>query len=618
MSAKTAQYYKNQSVEDVENLEKDLDTLLDDLNTSKVLEQPLTHKMLTLTKRLQFIENTAQFLEEITQNLRDFDSFFEWQKPWLTLSEKSKRLVAALAKVKPSDWQIAFESWYFYHVLTANYDIDIPQNNERFDKVAQFTAKLRLVMTSQIAAHWNARKATAIKAVRTIDRDIWNIFFSAKGQQLAKDKHLSELLKNGLKTLTEMYPVLLMTPSVANALLEGHDRVFNLMLFENSQNLQIVDNQHLLQHTDRAIMLAERSAIDGLTEGSLISFAKQQKAAEAQLTRILRPAPSAVAMLNEAAFYPNSIFEAQQFAIKNSVNFVQVSGGRFDESRRTNEAEIAEVIRILKDVEEVPQKRVFPRVGIITQTVEQRNLIGSQLLTIVQKNLHAWERIQQMQQSGTLSIFHISELQGQRFDLVVMSGTFSDIESLELSATELRSAFNCFTQKLWWITSFSNDTLKETSTHTTNNVKTLLANILLLLQQSEATDTPQYYEQLTRLRTRYAPFSLPKVSAFCDELANMLVKRGVSRQRLLLNYEIFAGVRVPLILKAQTKDEKNVVVRVDGAFGNNTFFNTDRELSVAERLIAENFRIADVWTYDFWKNPINALEKAFPLLVEHI
>lgn len=618
LSAKTAQYFENQSVEDIENLEKDLDTLLENINTSKILEQPLTHKMLTLTKRLQFIESTAQFLDETNQNLRDFDEFFDWQKSWLALSEKGKRLVTALVKVKPKDWQTAFESWYFYHVLTANYDVDIPENNERFDKVAHLTEKLRLVMTSQIASHWNTRKATAIKAVKTLDRDIWNIFFSSKGQQLAKDKPLSELLKNGLKTLTEMYPVLLMTPSVANTLLGKHDRVFNLMLFENSQNLQVIDTQQLVQHTDRAVMLAERSAIDGLTEGSLISFAKKQHAAEAQLTRILRPAPSAVAMLNEAAFYPNSIFEAHQFAIKNSVNFVQVSGGRFDEARRTNEAEASEVIRILKDVEEIPQKRVFPRVGIVTQTIEQRNLIGSQLLTIVQKNLHAWERIQQMQQSGTLSIFHVSELQGQRFDLVIMSGTFANMEQLELSATELRSAFNCFTQKLWWITSFSNETLKEVSNHTTNNVKTLLANTLLLLQQSDATDTPQYYEQLTRLRTRYAPFLLPKVSTFCKELADMLEKRGTPRQRILLNYEIFAGVRVPLILKALTNDEKNVVVRVDGAFGNNRFFNTDRELNIAERLKAENFRIADVWTYEFWKNPTKALEKAFPLLVEHI
>ncbi|MFM8489399.1 MAG: hypothetical protein ACKOCH_23950, partial [Bacteroidota bacterium] len=84
--------------------------------------------------------------------------------------------------------------------------------------------------------------------------------------------------------------------------------------------------------------------------------------------------------------------------------------GRYDEASRTNEAEARQVIDWLNLIEQTPA-HTYPVVGIACSTVQQRDLIASQLLRIRQRKMAGWEKIQQLILNG-LGVYQFAEMQG--------------------------------------------------------------------------------------------------------------------------------------------------------------------------------------------------------------
>ena len=600
LNAKSAHHFDATLSVDIRQIETDLEDLLTELNDAHLYAEPLTHKMLTLPKRMLFIEDTIEKLEETQLNMRDFDTFFIWQKEWLAMPENARRLVQALVKVKPSSWSAAFDSWYFYNTLVVHYQSNTLGNDTLMNEMNAVEDRLRQLMPSQIASMWNDRKKTAVKEMKEKNRDGFKLFFHEKNQTYAKGKLLKDILRGSIQTLSEVYPVLLLTPQVATQLIENEGKEFDLVIFENAQNLDAQQVVPILRNTEGSVLMTESSTSDAPLPHSFTAKVKANGAAVVQLNYLHRQLSDTTRRLNQTVFYPNLQLPYRQPAAEQSVA-VHFLDGKFSDKTRVNESELTEVTEVLKEISATPFN-TYPRIGVVTMTTEQRDALNLNFLHIIQRTIFGWEKIERLQRNG-LNVYSVDELAGLQFDVLVVSGTFSDFEKINLSKRSFRQLLNSFAKRLVWVNSIPYAELQAKSENRDYEMPFLLSNLLLLADHIQENRPPQYQHIFHDLEKLYTTPIAPKQSIFVEEIAHAL-NVSLGSKRVKTHYKIENQV-FPLVILPKSDDEHGqpTVVRIDGRLAEGSFFNADWERRLLNDLTKTGVNVASVWSYNWWKNP---------------
>jgi hypothetical protein len=603
MNARTVQHFEPTIGAQTHDLENHLDMLLENINAQNIFSEPLQHKMLTIPKRQQYIEELSDRLDQTQQNMRDFETFHLWQNHWLGMDERAQRLITALVKVKPKNWQAAFESWYFDHVLLIHFHNTIAKGDETNEKLITLNEQIRKHTIGQIGAVAYAHKTHAVKQAREKYRDSYKFFFDAKNQQYAKHYFLKDMLKNGMPTLAEAYPVLLFTPQIANELLEGESKIFDLVVFENAQQFDERLGKALLTHTQRALILSEYAELDGVKSGSLTQFAQVHEATEIQLRHIHRPTLPHVHALNEAAFYPHVLSKKMAVTdLPSEIEYYEV-GGQLSEKTQTNEVEIAAIMQLLTEVPPMTD-RTYPRIGIVTMGKKQRNAINAQILNIIQKTLPNWEKMEQLQRNG-LGIYDTSELDGLQFDTLIVSGTFVDFEALgSIETRALRTLLNAFTHKLIWLNSIDEETIFDhclAETQHDNAAQHLHASLIAYARAISPNADPQWKDLiLKRLSTRYAPPQAPKGSPLTTFLKQFFIETyGASR--VIAPY-IWQGYFFPIAILPANSGENTRIICFDHQLQKSDFANIDENTQLEKQLEKAQHSVQHISTYQLWKH----------------
>ena len=608
LTSKTARHFDAPLADEIFQIETDLDALLDELNDAKLYAEPVSHKMLTLPKRMLFVEETIERLEETSLNLRDFNTFFAWQRHWLAMPENARRLVAALVKVKPSDWSAAFDSWYFYNTLVVHYQSNTLGNDDLMKDMNDTEDHLRTLLPSQIAALWNDKKRAAIREMKAKNPEGFKLFFNTKNQELAKSKFLKEILRGTISTLSDIYPVLLITPQVATQIIEAEGKEFDLVVFDNAQNLDAEQVVPILRNTEGCVLLTEHaeSDSDSILKHSFSEKVKAHGAAVVHLNYLHRQLSETTRRINQSVFYPHLDVPFHQPLAEQSVS-VRFVSGKFADKTRTNEMEIAEVVEVLKEIS-ASQFNTYPRIGVVTMTAEQRNSLNMNLLNIVQKTTYGWEKIERLQQSG-LGIFTADEIAGLQFDILVVSGTFADLEKSSLSKRSFRRLLNSFTKKLIWVNSIPKHELESKSHNRDFEMPFLLSNLILLGEKIEHHHTPQYETTFENLAKLYGkPKTLPHSVFVAEVIEAMHGREGA--ERLKTNYMIENQLFPLVILPKDNGHYWLKVIRIDGRLSNNaTFFNADWERQLLKKLDKSFIEVVSIWSYNWWKNAEAEAEK---------
>ncbi len=601
LNSKTAQYFDKPLTGEILQLETDLDNLLTEINEAKIYSEPLGHKMLTLPKRMLFIEETIEKLEETRLNMRDFDRFYAWQRFWISLTENGHRLIAALTKVKPENWSAAFDSWYFHNTLVVHYQSDTLGNDALMNDMNDVEDRLRQLIPLQIATMWLERKKAAIKEMKEKNPEGWKLFFSAKNLKLAKTKYLKDILRGTIQTLTEVYPVLLVTPQVATQIIEGEGKEFDLVVFDNAQNIDKEQVVPILRNTEGVVVLTE----DATVPNSLAAKLKEKDGAFVHLNYLHRALSETTRRINQSVFYPDLDIPFRQVAAEQSVQVRYVKGS-FSEKTRTNEAEITEIVELLKEISATPFN-TYPRIAIVTMTKQQRNTLNMTLLNVVQKTLWGWEKIEHIQRNG-LSILNIDELSGLQFDILVVSGTFPDFDKMGFPRSQFRQLLNCFTQKLYWVNSIPKETLEQSAKTRDYEMPFLMSNLILLAENIGQGNTPQYETIFSQLRTMYSTPKVKKPSYFVNEITSAL-SEFIDAKRMQTNF-VIENQNFPLVILPENDEEKAVVIRIDGRLSTEAaYFNADWERRILQDLARLNMRVISVWSYNWWKNVKEEAEK---------
>ena len=596
LNSKTAQYFDKPLAADIKTLEDDLENLLKETNVASLYAAPLSHKMLTLPKRMLFIEESIEKLEETHINMRDFDIFYSWQRYWLLMPENARKLIQALIKVKPNDWLAAFDSWYFHHVLIAHYQSNALENDVLMNQMNEAEDRLRPLMAAQIAHQWDTRKKDAIKAFKSKSLDGHKLFFNTRNQNLAKNRFLKDILYKSISTLSEIYPVLLITPQVATQIIEDEGKEFDLVIFDNAQNLDSEQVVPVLRNTEGVVVLAEYSKLDHSDVPNFVSKLKEHGAAYIKLNHLHRPLSDTARRLNQSVFYPGLEVPFRQQVVEQSVSVVHING-KFNEKSGQNEAEIVEIVRLLEEIHATPFN-TFPRVGVVCMNKKQRNALNNNLLNIIQKTLPGWEKIEQLQRNG-LGIYSLEEIAGLQFDVLVVSGTFASLDKITLSQKDLRLLVNSFTKNLYWVNSIPKADLTQATQ--ANEGAFLIANLMLLAEKTKQKDTPQYEAIFNNLKTLYIKPEPIHISLFVQEVVEGL-SHFIEKKYLKTDFAL-ENQSFPLVILPKLDEQRPIIVRIDGSLSQSHVFNPSWERRTLRELEKMGIPVQSIWSYNWWKNP---------------
>lgn len=153
LSSKSAPATGNNHTQ-VAALEEEMEELLQELNETELLAQPLTHQMLTLAKRQQFLRQVQQQLEQLLQSTTDFEAFHPWQKFYSSLNAPAQNLIKALVENRSQHWADTFSAWYLQQVLLSMSYPDAARVSLQVQSYHQTWA----ILQDLAPAHWQARR----------------------------------------------------------------------------------------------------------------------------------------------------------------------------------------------------------------------------------------------------------------------------------------------------------------------------------------------------------------------------------------------------------------------------------------------------------------------------
>ena len=593
----------------VKELEAHLDHFLDDFNHSGLYAMPLRHEMLTIPKRQEFLEEMIGRLEETQFSLRDFNDFYIWQKHWLSLRPAEQKVVRALCKVKPRDWVSAFDSWYLYHFLQNRYSPTLLWDKDTMEGYSKGFVDLRLQMPAHLSYVWQQRKNAALKKLKSADSKAYKTWFGKDNRALSANKDISELFKNHIEALTETIPVLLVSPHVANDVVKHSNMLFDVVLVDEAHNISKQQCYTLFDQAKHLMVFGDsKQDMTPQAEDDFLEYCKTLGVLSHTLDYQHSDAPEEWVDFNRIAFgTPFKRLPSGRSA--QGVTIVSNVEGRYDEQSQTNETEARQVIDWLNLIEQTPAK-TYPVVGIACATVQQRDLIATQLLRVRQRKAPGFEKIQQLQLNG-LGVYQFSELQGQHVDILLLSlvhgitdasGTLTKhlhFWNTQEGINQLHVALTRASQKMFIAHSIPPG-LHSVLAADKNFLGTcILSHLVTFAEYIQQDNVPAAQEQLKKMRTMLDyPEHEFVPTLFMKEVEQLLLPffEPGSVQR---NIKI-ANMKVPFVVRTEGKV---LVPLFDGVLAHTDAPSHEWEEKIRHYFNKNDIRYVPVLSAQWWKSP---------------
>lgn len=584
-------------------LEDRLDLLLAELNRSGLYARPMENRMLTIPRRRRYLESVMEQMESTRLYLRDFDAFYDWHRYWLQLSEPLQKVIRALIKVKPADWGAAFKSWYLFNCLSQAYHPGLPSGGPSLRQFVFNNDKLLNLLPGQIIHYWGQHRQEVLRELRRNDRKLFQRLFGRKKTDLKEGETLNQLFERQGAMLTELLPVWLMTPRVAENVLKGESH-FDFVFIEETEALALPQVQTTLQAGKQVVLFGNSEWKELGPAESVMDTALHYGVQPFSLPEVHRWSPGNVLALTNPSHLSHDAIGGF------TARFEQVDG-RYDEHTQCNEEEAQQIIRLLNEIEKTPQ-RTYPSIAIVAMTIGQRDLIASYLRDIKQRRLPGADILHQLDRNG-LGVFHIGELAGQRPDVLLLSCTYGATDwkgqlsdhLQQLNRAEsvalLSQLMSRPTKAVFVVNSVPRPTLEKYAEELDGKGTFLLANYLEYIYSLHIADADQQQRIIQRLTAHFpAPGLHGHSSPFIREVARAL-QSYIPAGRIHVE-RMDAHFFLPLMIDPALVSAPIAVVLPDGFFGRSQVTDYRWEFQQWELFSDHGYFLVPTWSVNWWKN----------------
>lgn len=579
---------------DLLRLEDRLSQTIELLNETELLANEQVNNMLTLPRMQIKIEDILDLLENLDLNLRDFDAFYDWQAFWLGLERTEQEIIRAIIRIKPRRWVEVFERWYFNELLNRNEMTATPVSDpipaDFMDKINQLQAQIGplIIKNWQTIRQNSQRNSQELRNALSKPKIDWPALFA---------EHLN--------ALTSLFPVLMTTPRAAALALQELDQPgFDLVILESAQYIPPQIGKFLMGRGKQSLIIGDDSFVEDDDKPDLLEWALQQNQPVMRLGFTHRYYPANLWQLQRS----KRITEAAvgRFSIQ-----LLHPGGTYDPESQTNPEEARTLIKQLMQTPRTPQ-RTYPRIAVVAATARQRDLLAGTLLELRQTgSFEEREILQQMDRNG-LSIFHLQELEGQRFEYLLYSGTFGrpgestphDHYQFLNSPDGLRQLSELMSiayTNICVVNSLPESLLEQWRNATAHPGYFFYANYLKMLDTIRLGKT-----QLQELILKKLQLSVPESPT--TDLNDPLYEEIAERIKPYLPGVTFhkpfqlAHLDLPLVLQSPDPDKPYVALIPDGFFSREAYTDLQWEIKQREKYRDNRIQTLFIYTTSWWKN----------------
>ena len=402
---------------------------------AKECTEKIKTKLVSLLDKLDELEIYVSWLQEYKRDVVLFDSL--------------------LLEQDDSYWEDLFQAVYYYYFLLNHAKKTKKQfltsaKEPELASLRELFIKLQKNNTKKIFKTWYYERENAIA---TLDSKYgFKTLFALKRGKYAKKLSLRQIIDKEFDAFTDLFPVIMVNPIVANALLPLKQGLFNLVIFDEASQLRIEDvytsmirgqykiiagDKHQMPPSNWFAKNVDGGSVDGndgdddgfdlapLDSESLLEYAegfKNVKEFASYLDFHYRSKHPALIEFSNCAFYGCNLCPLPaRIAANSPFTYYHVDGVYAD---RMNEKEAYKVIEIIKALPTMyPGK--LPSVGIATFNVQQRNLIKLMLHEVAAEDTEFAKIYAELEQhKDPLFVKNLENIQGDERDIIIISTTY--------------------------------------------------------------------------------------------------------------------------------------------------------------------------------------------------
>jgi len=620
----------------------------------------------TLEKKLDYtdIEHQLVGIDKILQSViseKDkISDFINWHCFKNELSETQLVLVEELIK-SPIKIKESFIAWYYNRILNLNMITKISSEESLPEKLISSFEDIKGENTKNALTFWQEKRIDSVYRYNT-KYDFLNAKqLYAKVNRDDKKKSLRQIIKQDFELFTDIFPVLLVNPSVCSSLFDLKENLFDVVIFDEASQLRIEDtfcalirgrikvisgDEHQMppssyfNSTDFSLDTNEYSEDDDSTERlrqdaiielankeSLLEYASDLNYTDLYLDIHYRSRHPLLIDFSNAAFYGNRLNPMPAQSEYKPIRYIQVNG-RYD--NQVNLLEAKQVISLLKNEVFANKDGELPSIGIATFNLLQRNLIWDEINKEAKADPNFGNKIDKLFEKG-MFIKNLENIQGDERDIIIISTTFGINKSgvfnemfgpLNVKSKGHRLLNVIITRakyKVFICTSFPFERIQQYKEYLSNEGNIGRGVLFAYLAYAKAVEendlgTKDFILNLLseNCNSKSAGTSYKTIfgteSPFEQEVVDCLLNYGIEKERIELQY-VCGGFRIDIIVKSKKTNKAVIAIECDGASchkSNEAYvWDTFRQ----KQLEQYGFKFLRVWSTNWWQNQDSEIQK---------
>lgn len=434
--------------------------LLNKLNDKSIIKPVVSIGDNHLLK-INEIDTLLSVISIIQNNLESFKEYFEWRKFCANLNTLEYNIIKSLIEIDCKNWETTFECWYYYWILAiAESKLnDLPKDCDKIEEFIKLKNEFNKLQINSIINNWCDRQ---LEACQTIQNQGINpiALYNKKGSRGERRNSLRKIINSDFTFFTEMYPVVMVSPSVCSSIIPLQEGIFDVVIFDEASQLRLEDTYPSLirgkikivsgdsqqmppsnffqggsallnpqeeDDVDEESTAAEISttrhqtltSLDLADSESLLLYAENSNYKQSYLKVHYRSQHPGLIDFSNNAFYGKRLLPMPAKVEYQPIHFIEVNGIYEDQ---VNKDEAKQVVDILLNHINKNENGNYPSIGIATFNIYQRNLILDEISKARQMKPGFDKKMADI--GSDLFVKNLENIQGDERDIIIISTTF--------------------------------------------------------------------------------------------------------------------------------------------------------------------------------------------------
>ncbi len=655
----------------LEDLDNECKQFVEKLNESKLFKRKLSYE-----EKANFYDHQKNLkgimvrLENISNGLKFFSPYYDYQSFILKLDEREKKVVNIFVdKENKSTLHYAdiFNHFYLEKILLYNEKVTLPKDTKKLENLYGKIEELKKILVNKTMSTFSKKQWDSISSYPQ-----YKSLYNLRGGGGQRRNSLRQIVNHNFEFFTNFFPVVLTNPTACATLFPLSQDIFNIVIFDEASQLRLEDTYSALlrgkikvvsgdQHQmppprayepsdsgddneededepkDDEEKLVERNIIKSLANSeSLLDYAITKGYKKTPLLVHYRSNHSALIEFSNNAFYSGNLLPIIKNENYTPIIFYRVNGLY---TERTNPEEADKAIEILDGLVDL-ERGICPSVGIATFNLFQRDLINEKLSQKAAKDANFAEKLNMLNSNRKpLFVKNLENIQGDERDVIIITTTFGkDAEGKfkkRFGPLNNRNGYRLLNvivtrakDKLYICTSIPEDEIIKYESELKRIGKNDGSSIVLAylayaksISEGNKKDAAHILDVLKNLSTEEKvsqPRFLETESPFEEEVYDELTRIVNNPERITSQFWI-GSFRVDFLILPKNDDRKPLIIECDGATYHGSTEAYAYDYFRMKQLEDNGYVVHKIWSSNWWDEEeyLNELKTLKDLLSEY-